>query len=124
MSSTGSSRSYSGHVPLPGIGIAAATETAAAQAGIGGVIIIKVLPRSPAAQAELKGMTSNGTIEDVITAVNGQKVHGISDLGSMFEELGVGQSATLTIVWGDETRTVQITLADMAARTDEVSANP
>ncbi|HXW70253.1 MAG TPA: hypothetical protein VEK34_02215 [Methylocella sp.] len=53
-----------GHVPLPGIGIAAATETAAAQAGIDGVIIIKVLPRSPAAQAGLKGMTSNGTIED------------------------------------------------------------
>jgi 2-alkenal reductase len=42
-----------GHVATPGIGIAAAPETAAAQAGIEGVIVLKIYPESPAEKRAL-----------------------------------------------------------------------
>ena len=62
-----------GHVPIPGMGIAAASEAAAAQTGIDGVIVLRVYPDSPAAKAGLKGVTTSGEVEDVITAANGSR---------------------------------------------------
>jgi 2-alkenal reductase len=103
-----------GHVPTPGIGIAAAQETAAAQLGISGVIVLKVYPGSPAEKAEIKGVTPNGEIEDVITAANGQPVQNVAELASIFEELGPGKTVTLTVERGGKTRSVDVTLADVS----------
>jgi S1-C subfamily serine protease len=46
----------SGHVPNPGIGIVAASEAAAAQLGTDGVVVVRTVPGSPAAQAGLRGV--------------------------------------------------------------------
>ena len=90
-----------GHVPTPGIGISAATETIAAQAGIDGVIVLRVRPDSPAANAGLKGVSPSGDVGDVITEANGQPIHDIADLTSIFEEAGVGKTVKLTVSNGD-----------------------
>jgi 2-alkenal reductase len=103
-----------GRVPTPGIGIAAAPEAAAVQAGIEGLVIIKVYPGSPAEQAGLKGVTTSGEVQDVITAANGQPVHNVTELASLFEDLGVGKTVKLTVERGDHSRAVDVTLADVS----------
>lgn len=103
-----------GHVPTPGIGISAASETAAAQIGVDGVIVLRVRPASPAAKAGLKGVTANGDVEDVITAANGQPVHNVADLAGIFEQIGVGKTVTLTVSRGDHSRPVEVTLSDVS----------
>lgn len=105
-----------GHVPTPGIGIAAAPETASAQLGVSGVIVMKVYPGSPADKAGLKGVTANGQIEDVITAANNQRVENVAQLASIFEELVPGKTVTLTVDRDGRSRTVDVTLADVSRR--------
>lgn len=104
-----------GHVPIPGIGIVAAAETTAARLGVDGVIILKVQPGSQAAKAGLKGVApGSDRVEDVITAVNGDAVHDITDLAGVFEQIGVGKTVTLTVLRGDQSRSVEVTLADVS----------
>jgi len=45
-----------GHVPTPGIGIVAADEATTAQLGVEGVVVVQVVPDSPAAKAGLQGV--------------------------------------------------------------------
>lgn len=73
-----------GRVPTPGIGIAAAPEVASAQAGIEGIIVLRVYPNSPAERAGLKGVTASGEIQDVITAANGRRVQNVNELATLF----------------------------------------
>jgi 2-alkenal reductase len=104
-----------GHVPMAGIGIVAASEATATQLGIDGVIVVRVLPDSPAAKAGLEGAASTGgTVTDVITAVNGEPVRNISDLATIFEQIGVGKTAKLTVEKDGQSRTVEVTVADVS----------
>jgi 2-alkenal reductase len=105
-----------GHVPTPGIGIAAAPEVASAQAGIEGIIVLRVYPNSPAEQAGLRGVTANGEIQDVITAADGKRVENVGQLASLFEELGVGKTVALTAERGGQSRSVEVTLADVSRK--------
>jgi 2-alkenal reductase len=104
-----------GHVPMPGIGIVAASEATSARLGIDGVIILRTLPNSPAAKAGLEGAASaGGVVADVITAIDGEPVHSISDLATIFEEVGVGKTVRLTVVRNGQSRTVDIAIADVS----------
>jgi 2-alkenal reductase len=105
-----------GHVPIPGIGIAAAPEATVTQSESGndGVVILRVFPGSPAAKAGLKGVTRSGGVGDIITAANGQPVHDVTDLASIFEQLGAGKTVTLTVSHGDHSRPVAVTLSDVS----------
>lgn len=103
-----------GRVPVPGIGITAASESASARLGIDGVIVMRVQPDSSAAQAGLEGVDANGNVEDIITAANGEKVHSVADLAAIFEQVGVGNKVTLTVVRKTQSRSVQLTLADVS----------
>jgi 2-alkenal reductase len=103
-----------GHVPTPGIGIAAAPEVASAQAGIEGIIVLRVYPDSPADKAGLKGVTANGEIQDVITAADGKPVKNAGELTGIFEEAGVGKTVTLTVERAGKSRSVEVTLADVS----------
>jgi 2-alkenal reductase len=78
------------------------------------VIILKVYPGSPAEKAGLKGVAGGGGIQDVITAANGQPVQDVTDLASMFEQAGVGKTVTLTVMRGDRSPSVDVTLADVS----------
>ena len=49
-----------GRVPMAEIGIVAARESTATQLGIDGIIILRVLPESPAAKAGLVSVASTG----------------------------------------------------------------
>lgn len=104
-----------GRVRNPGIGIIAAQEGATARLGIDGVVILKVLPRSPAAQAGLRGVDAQtGEVGDVVVEANGSPVHRLADLTAALEAAGLGAAVTLKIERDGRIRQVRVTTADVA----------
>ena len=103
-----------GRMPTPGIGIVAAQEAAAAQLGIEGVVVVRTLPGSPAAQAGLQGVDPRtGQPGDIIVGVNGEPVRRLSDLTTALEKAGVGKPVELRIDRNGRAATVRVQVADM-----------
>jgi 2-alkenal reductase len=102
-----------GRVPVPGIGIVAASERETTRLGIDGVVIVRAAPQSPAAKAGLECADMNGgVVADVITAVNGEPVHSMSDLANILEDVGVGKTARLTVERDGEPRSIDVPVTD------------
>jgi 2-alkenal reductase len=102
-----------GRVPVPGIGIIAASERETTRLNIDGIVIVRTLPQSPAAKAGLEGADVNGgAVTDVITSVNGEPVHSMSDLANILEEVGVGKTVKLTVTRDGQSRSVDVPVAD------------
>ncbi|HEV2560111.1 MAG TPA: trypsin-like peptidase domain-containing protein [Microvirga sp.] len=103
-----------GRMPTPGIGIIAGQESAAAQLGIEGVVVVRTVPGSPAQRAGLRGVNpQTGEIGDIIVGANGQPVRRLSDLTAALERAGVGQQVELSIDRGGRTSTVRVDVADV-----------
>ncbi|MGD9614083.1 MAG: S1C family serine protease [Alphaproteobacteria bacterium] len=104
-----------GRVPIAGIGIVAARESTATQLGIDGIIIIRVLPDSPAAQAGLvSAANAGGAIGDVILAANGTRVHNVAELAAILQQIGIGNTVRLTILRNSQVRDIEIAVADVS----------
>jgi S1-C subfamily serine protease len=73
---------------------------------INGVLVIKVLPNTPAAN---KGMR----LGDVITAVDGRSIATANELQALVENAQVGQTLQLTVKRGDRTQTVAVKTAEL-----------
>ena len=98
-----------------GIGIIAGQEATAARLGIDGVVVLRVLPGSPAAQAGLRGVDPRtGDIGDVIVGAGGRPVHRLSDLTAVVEEAGLDRPVTLLVERDGRVRTVRLNTADVA----------
>jgi membrane-associated protease RseP (regulator of RpoE activity) len=80
----------------------AAAEQAGAEPG---VLIVAVEPGSPAATADIRR-------GDILLTANDQPVDSVEALAATLEALAPGDTLTLTVQHGDETRTVDVTLAD------------
>jgi 2-alkenal reductase len=107
-----------GRVPVPGIGIVAASEDEATHLSIDGIIIVRTLPQSPAAKAGLEGAERDrGIIQDIITEANGQPVHGMSDLANILEDVGVGNTAKLTVTRDGRSRSLDVPVTDISGQT-------
>ena len=103
-----------GRVPTPGIGIVAAGETVSAQLGVQGVVIVRVVPDSPAEKAGLQGLDPDtGEPGDVIVAVNGERVRRVPELTEALEEAGVGNDVEITVARNGDTATVQLEVQDI-----------
>lgn len=104
-----------GRVPTPGIGILVADEAVAARFGIEGVVVARTVPGSPAEEAGLQGLdTEGGEIGDVIVAADGRPVRRLADLTAALERSGVGRPVELTVERGGRTRAVRIEVTDVA----------
>lgn len=104
-----------GRVRNPGIGIIAGQEATAARLGIDGVVVVRVLPGSPAAQAGLTGVDPRtGDIGDVIVGANGRPVHRLADLTAVVEEAGLDKPVNLLVERDGRVRAVRVTTADVA----------
>jgi 2-alkenal reductase len=107
----------SGRVPVAGIGILAADETAATRLGVSGVIVAEVLPGLPAERAGLRGIDrASGAIGDVIAEVNGQPVQRLADLTDELERVGVGNPVSLTLRRAGRTVSVSVPVVDVGQR--------
>jgi len=73
-----------------------------------GVVIVRVYPGSPAAQAGLR-------LFDVITQANGQAITDQDALNNMIQGLGVGSTLTLRVVRDGQPRTVTVTMRERPA---------
>src|SRR6516165_66457 len=106
-----------GSVPTPGIGIVAASEAAAARAGLQGVVIVRTSPGSSAARAGLRGMDPNtGKPGDVIVGLDGKPVRGLADLIQELERVGVGKRVTLTVQRDGREMPVEVEVMDIGRR--------
>lgn len=116
----------SGRVPRPWLGITgiSLTKALSEELGIeikdGGVLIVEVLPGSPAYQAGLRG----GNVEvvvgslrlllggDIITAINDKKVSTMKDLVRLLNRFKVGQTITLIIIRNRSPLALEVLLAE------------
>ncbi len=104
-----------GRVRNPGIGIIAGQEATAARLGIDGVVVVRVLPGSPAAQAGIAGIDArSGEIGDVIVGANGRPVHRLADLTAVVEEAGLDKPVNLLVERDGRVRSVRVTTTDVA----------
>ncbi|MBV8614582.1 MAG: PDZ domain-containing protein, partial [Acetobacteraceae bacterium] len=104
-----------GTAPEPGIGIVSASQNLASQLGLAGVIVLRELPGTPAAQAGLQPTDlQTGTIGDVITAVNGTPVQSVAQFAGQLDAVGIGNIARLTVERDGQSRTVEVRVGDMS----------
>jgi 2-alkenal reductase len=102
-------------VPIPGIGIIAADEALAAQAGIDGIIIAAVRPGSPAEVAGLQSLDpATGALGDVIVGIDGESVSRLPTLTDRLEKVGVGGTVELSILRDGKSRIIRVAVADIA----------
>jgi S1-C subfamily serine protease len=94
-----------------------------------GALVVEVAEDSPAAEAELdageptisfqgqSGIPSEG---DVIVAVEGERLTRSSDLADLISRRGSGEKVELSVVRGDEERTVEVTLGERPEQAPEL----
>lgn len=103
-----------GRMPTPGIGIVAAPEATTAQLGIEGVVVVRIVPGSPAERAGLQGLDARtGEPTDVIVGVDGEPVRRLSDLTAALEKAGAGRRVTLNVSRNGRAVTIPVEVADM-----------
>jgi S1-C subfamily serine protease len=102
-----------GRVPTPGIGIVAANEAVTTRLGIEGVVVVRTVPGSPAAEAGLRGIDQAGELGDVIVSANGQPARRLSDLTDQLEAVGVGREIELSVKRNGRPMTVRVKVEDI-----------
>jgi 2-alkenal reductase len=106
-----------GRVPSPGIGIVAGNEAIATRLGVEGVVVVRVVPGSPAERAGLRGVNvATRELGDIIVAANGQPVRRLADLADQVEQVGVGKTIELTVKRGDSKTSKTVEVTDVDAR--------
>jgi S1-C subfamily serine protease len=85
-----------------------------------GVLVQEVLEGGPAAEAGLRGATSSAEVEgtefglggDIVTAIDGRPVAGMEQLAEAVGSMRAGEEVQLTVVRGESTGTVSVTLGE------------
>ena len=103
-----------GKVTRPGLGIALAPDQLTQRIGLDGVLVMRVDPGGPGADAGLRpterDLQGNITLGDVITAIDGRPVTSTEDYFSALEQHKPGDQVTLTIERGGQSQQVTTTL--------------
>ena len=102
-----------GRVPRPGIGITVLPEELAARVGADGLVVADVLTGGAGARAGLTGV-SGRRIADVITHVDGTRVHTLAEFAGALGKVGVGNTARLTVRRDGAERIVSVTVMDIS----------
>jgi S1-C subfamily serine protease len=88
-----------------------------------GVLVQQVEEGGPAAAAGIQGATTAAEVEgqefglggDIITAINGEQISSTEDLVKTISDARQGETVEVTIVRGEQTATVSVTLAERPA---------
>ncbi len=116
-----------GEVKYAWLGISGQTLTADVASVLGidgeGVLVAKVVDGSPAAEAGLKGGTSETSVQgqpfvtggDVITAIDGKQVSSMEDLAATIASHAPGDKVKLTVVRDGKTSEMTVTLGEKPA---------
>jgi S1-C subfamily serine protease len=85
-----------------------------------GVLVQEVLQGGPAAEAGLQGATTGAEVEgaeiglggDIITAIDGHPIAGMEELAAAVSQGQAGEEVELTVISGESTATVTVTLGE------------
>ena len=103
-----------GKVIRPGIGVSLIPDSIANRWGVKGIVIARVQPGSPAANAGLKSLEElrSGRIRlgDVIVSIDGQRVRSYDDLATILDRYNVGDRIKLGVRRNNKERTLKIKL--------------
>jgi 2-alkenal reductase len=103
-----------GRAPQPSIGIVPVHPDRVARAGITGVVIARIQPHSPAAQAGLQALNSrSNSLGDVIVAVNGRQVESLPTFAAELDRVGIDNTAELTVIRDGAERKVKVKVIDV-----------
>lgn len=107
-----------GRVTRPGLGVQIAEAHIAERAGVDGVVILGIIPNSPAEQAGLHAPTRSPLsgrtrIGDVIVAINDTEVHEPNDLFRSLDGMNVGDVVRVTLEYRKQRRTVELKLEEL-----------
>ncbi len=107
-----------GRVIKPGLGIQIAEDSLSKRLGVEGVLIMGVMPRSPAKEAKLQAvrrhpMTGAVVLGDIIVGMDGEAIKTTLDLYRVLDRKKVGQIVTLKIKRGSDTLNKDIKLAPL-----------
>lgn len=105
-----------GRMLRPIMGLELASDGWIRRYGIKGLPIVRVFPDLPADRSGLSGAFRNArgdiALGDVITAIDGQPIRSNDDYLSILEKRKIGQSITVTVRRGEESRDVEVTLSE------------
>ncbi len=104
-----------GRITRAGLGIQFLPDHITRRAGVTGAAVYAVLPRSPAAEVGIVGVSQSFRdlfLGDVITAVNGKPVADVEAYNTLFDTLQPGQTVTVTLNRGGKVRTVSARLIE------------
>jgi len=88
-----------------------------------GVLVQQVVEGGPAAAAGIQGATTAAEVEgqefglggDIITAIDGEKIGSSEDLVKTISDAHAGETVEVTVIRGEQTATVSVTLAERPA---------
>ena len=88
-----------------------------------GVLVQQVEEGGPAAAAGIQGATTAAEVEgaqfglggDIITAIDGEKIGSTEDLVKTISDAHAGETVEVTVIRGEQTATVSVTLAERPA---------
>ena len=110
-----------GKVVRPMLGVQVAQDQVAQQLGVDeGVLILKVAPNGPAADAGLQGTSRDRSghlrLGDIIVAIDGKPIKNAKDLYAVLEGYQVGDAVTITILRDEQKKDVKVTLQEAPQR--------
>lgn len=80
-----------------------------------GLLVLQVVPNSPASVAGLKGLGGDGTINDIIVGADGQPMKSLDDLYRLLDRKQFGETVQLEIFRNGNRVTVPVKLTPLAS---------
>lgn len=81
-----------------------------------GLLVYSVVPGGSAEQAGLRGLTSDGTIGDIVLSVDGQPTNDTDDLYRLLDKKEIGDTVQVEVYRGGRTVTVPVRLMQSSGR--------
>jgi S1-C subfamily serine protease len=79
-----------------------------------GLLVLQIVPNSPASAAGLRGLGSDGTINDIITGADGQPMKSLDDLYRLLDRKQFGETVELEIFRNGNRVTVPVKLTPLS----------
>jgi serine protease Do/serine protease DegQ len=80
-----------------------------------GLLVLQVVPNSPASAAGLKGLGTDGTINDIIVGADGTPVKSMDDLYRLLDRKQFGETVQLEVFRNGSRVSVPVKLTPLAA---------
>jgi serine protease Do len=79
-----------------------------------GLLVLQVIPNSPASAAGLRGLGGDGTINDIIVTADGQAMKSLDDLYRLLDRKQFGETVQLEVFRNGSTLKVPVRLTPMS----------